>query len=111
MSTEHSPSISSVVGGFQASCRPCGWTGTVSSDRVLPWYEVKAHRVKMEDPHEETFPATWEGGHSLIIEYGDCEIWARCQCTKTLGLGRPSTSLDEFGEAWEKHVMTEVSHA
>ena len=58
---------------------------------------------------EEDFPATWEGGHALVIEYGDCEFIGRCQCGKPLATIRPNQSLDEFGQPWEKHVMTEVN--
>jgi hypothetical protein len=58
---------------------------------------------------EENFTTTWEGGHALVIEYGDCEFYARCQCQKILGGPlRPDQSWDAFGLAWEKHVMTEV---
>jgi hypothetical protein len=57
---------------------------------------------------DEEFPATWEGGHALVIEYGDCELYARCQCMADFGSARPDESWDRFGMAWEKHVMTEV---
>lgn len=56
------------------------------------------------------FPATLSGGHALIVEYGDEEIYAYCQCGKALGMCRPSQPIDRFSAKWERHVMTEVSH-
>ena len=55
------------------------------------------------DPHAEEFPATWAGGHALIIEFGDEELSARCQCGGWTGeVLRP----DQFyGGPWEGHVM------
>lgn len=57
---------------------------------------------------DEDFPTTWEGGHSLVIEYGDCEFYGRCQCGKELGMQTPNKPLDNLGTKWERHVMTEV---
>ncbi|WP_411119021.1 hypothetical protein [Streptomyces sp. 058-1L] len=57
---------------------------------------------------DEDFPTTWEGGHALVIEYGDCEIYGRCQCGKQLGMVTPDKPLDRFAGPWERHVMTEV---
>jgi len=58
---------------------------------------------------EETFPATWEGGHALVVEYGDCELYGRCQCGTPFGSIRPNQSIDTaFVQKWERHVMTEV---
>lgn len=51
---------------------------------------------------DEEFPATWEGGHALVIEFGDEQLLARCQCGTPLGDGRPGTPLD----TWERHVMS-----
>jgi hypothetical protein len=51
------------------------------------------------------FPATWHGGHALIIEFGDEELFARCQCGADLGGGTPGKSLDDFSLPWERHVM------
>jgi hypothetical protein len=59
-------------------------------------------------PVDEEFPATWAGGHALVIEFGDEEFLARCQCGEGLGYGAPSESLDKFQYPWERHVMTEV---
>jgi hypothetical protein len=56
------------------------------------------------------FPPTLEGGHALIVEYGDEEIYGTCQCGKALAKGRPDQSIDRFCGPWERHVMTEVPH-
>lgn len=55
------------------------------------------------------FPATLSGGHALIVEFGDEEIYGYCQCGKTLGMLRPSQPLDRLAGSWERHVMTEVA--
>jgi hypothetical protein len=34
------------------------------------------------------FPTTLSGGHALIVEYGDCEFYGRCQCGKSHQPGR-----------------------
>lgn len=54
----------------------------------------------------EVFPATWEGGHALVIEFGDEAVYARCQCMVPLGVGTPDTPLDSFAMSWETHVMS-----
>jgi len=59
-------------------------------------------RERGADPE---FPATWAGGHALVVEFGDEELIARCQCGVLLGERAPSTPLDEFGQRWERHVM------
>ncbi|NUR42026.1 MAG: hypothetical protein HOV73_18260 [Streptomyces sp.] len=51
------------------------------------------------------FPATWDGGHSLVVEYGDCELYGRCQCGETFGSMTPDMPLDGFASPWERHVM------
>ena len=59
---------------------------------------------------DEDFPTTWEGGHALVIEYGDCEFYGRCLCGKKLGMVTPDKYRDDaFSGKWEHHVMTEVS--
>lgn len=58
------------------------------------------------DEEDDEFPATWRGGHALIIEFGDEELLCRCQCGKPLGTGTALTSLDDFARPWERHVMT-----
>jgi hypothetical protein len=61
-------------------------------------------------PDDEHFRTTWEGGHALVIEYGDCEFYGRCQCGKTFGMVTPDRFRDEvFGGKWERHVLTEVA--
>lgn len=56
------------------------------------------------------FPTTLEGGHALIVEYGDCEFLGSCQCGKGFGTVTPDRFRDDvFGSKWERHVMTEVS--
>lgn len=52
------------------------------------------------------FPATWGGGHALVIEYGDCEMYGRCQCGERFGMATPDKPLDRFAGPWERHVMT-----
>lgn len=55
------------------------------------------------------FPTTLEGGHALIVEYGDCEFYGSCQCGKQLGMVTPDQfGGGAFGVEWERHVMTEV---
>jgi len=54
---------------------------------------------------DEDYPATWAGGHALVIEFGDEEITGHCQCGDPFGTGTPATSLDTFAQPWEKHVM------
>jgi len=59
---------------------------------------------------DEGFRTTWEGGHALVIEYGDCEFYGRCQCGKELGMVTPNRYRDDvFSTKWERHVMTEVA--
>lgn len=59
---------------------------------------------------DEDFRTTWAGGHALVIEYGDCEFYGRCQCGKDFGMVRPDRFRDDvFGGKWERHVMTEVA--
>ena len=53
--------------------------------------------------------ATLDGGHALIVEYGDCELYGSCQCGASLGSIRPDKPLDRFAGPWERHVMTEVN--
>ena len=65
---------------------------------------------------EEEFSTTWVGGHALIIEFGDCEIYGMCQCwlaggpdiRNHFGMIRPDQSLDTFSPKWERHVMQDV---
>lgn len=49
-------------------------------------------------------------GHELIISYGDCELYGRCQCGKSFGYIKPNQSIDEvLAMKWERHVMLEVT--
>lgn len=57
-------------------------------------------------PDDEDFRTTWEGGHALVIEYGDCEMYGRCQCGERFGMATPDKPLDRFAGPWERHVMT-----
>jgi hypothetical protein len=59
--------------------------------------------------NDETFLTTWEGGHALVIEYGDCEFYGRCQCGKTFGMATPNRfRADTFCDKWEQHVMRDL---
>lgn len=58
---------------------------------------------------EEIIKTTWEGGHALVVEYGDCEFYGRCQCGAPFGHTRPDESWEtKFGLAWERHTILEV---
>lgn len=71
------------------------------TDRFVPATSV---------PDIDDFRTTWEGGHALITEYGDCEFYGRCQCGKDFGMVTPNRyRADVFGTKWERHVMTEVA--
>lgn len=55
------------------------------------------------------FPETWQGGHAMIIEYGDCEFYASCQCGAPLGMATPdrfTAMLPRFADAWENHSVS-----
>jgi len=55
---------------------------------------------------DSEFPATWEGGHALVIEFGDEELIGRCQCGTSFGYRTPDKTLDSFADTWERHVMS-----
>lgn len=58
---------------------------------------------------EEVFPTTQEGGHALMIEYGDCEFYGSCQCGVEFGMAKPNESWEtKFGRKWERHTTLEV---
>ncbi len=65
------------------------------------------------EPHaaepDPDFRETLAGGHALVVEYGDCELIASCQCGKSLGMTTPDSSLDTFVPGWERHTNTEVN--
>lgn len=55
---------------------------------------------------DDEFATTLAGGHALIVEYGDCEFYGRCQCGTDFGMVTPDKFRDDvFGSAWERHVM------
>jgi hypothetical protein len=56
-------------------------------------------------PQDPEFPATWAGGHALVLEYGDEEMHGRCQCGQRFTPQRPDKPLDGFAGPWERHVM------
>ncbi|WP_055535664.1 hypothetical protein [Streptomyces graminilatus] len=66
------------------------------------------HEPHDPDPNPD-FRETLDGGHALVVEYGDCEMHASCQCGTRFGLTTPDASLDTFVPAWEHHTNTEVS--
>lgn len=81
--------------------------GQTMPDAVF--YDQPAITVERHQEPDPEFPATKAGGHSLTVEYGDCELYGTCQCGKDLGSIRPNQSLDTtLAQAWERHVMTEV---
>lgn len=82
---------------------PKGWTHTYTG---LHGCSLTPDLMPVAEPLDTDFPATWMGGHALVIEFGDEEILARCQCGKSLGGGSPAISLDNFIKPWERHVMT-----
>ena len=52
------------------------------------------------------FPESWEGGHALIIEYGDCEFISHCQCGKWLDTSNPARfNADHVTGRWEQHCV------
>jgi hypothetical protein len=51
------------------------------------------------------FPATQQGGHALIVEYGDEELHGTCQCGKQLRTITPDKPIDQLATPWESHVM------
>lgn len=58
-------------------------------------------------PDDAEFPATLAGGHALIIEFGDEEMFGQCSCGDPLGnlVIRPNESVERFASLWEQHVM------
>lgn len=64
---------------------------------------LAAITAKQADPDFET---TLNGGHALIVEYGDCEFYGTCQCGAKFGMVTPDRYRDDvFGDKWERHVM------
>ncbi|MEU8760703.1 hypothetical protein [Streptomyces sp. NPDC048659] len=69
---------------------------------------ARADREPRETPPDPDFRETLAGGHALIVELGDCELIASCQCGASFGRTTPDASLDTFVPGWERHAMTEV---
>jgi hypothetical protein len=67
--------------------------------------EAAAPLLHAAGPVDEEFPASWAGGHALVIEFGDEEFIARCQCGIPFGARNPASSLDLWQQPWERHVM------
>ncbi|MGW0795139.1 hypothetical protein [Streptomyces sp. NPDC002692] len=67
-----------------------------------------AHREPRDSEPDADFPATLAGGHSLVVEYGDCELHGSCQCGRRLGTITPAGSADHLAGLWERHVLTEL---
>lgn len=74
----------------------------------IAWDEIGQQYARTDQLlRDEEFTATWAGGHALVIEYGDCEFYGRCQCGATFGTVTPDRYRgDVFGDKWEHHVMT-----
>jgi hypothetical protein len=73
--------------------------------RVREYPQTQQYAPAGQLLRDEEFEATWAGGHALVIEYGDCEMYGRCQCGKRFGMNTPDVSLDAFSTPWEQHVM------
>lgn len=73
----------------------------------IAWDEIgQQYAPAAELLRDEEFRTTWEGGHALVIEYGDCEFHGRCQCGARFGTVTPNRYRDDvFGDKWERHVM------
>ncbi|MEU6340230.1 hypothetical protein ABZ883_04675 [Streptomyces sp. NPDC046977] len=69
---------------------------------TVPAYDVRP------SPDDDVERASWEGGHALIVELGDCELHGRCQCGTQLGTVRVDKPLDDLACSWERHVMVDV---
>lgn len=73
----------------------------------IAWDEISQKYARTSELlRDEEFQTTWEGGHALITEYGDCEFYGRCQCGAEFGMVTPNRYRDDaFGAKWERHVM------
>ncbi|MFM9542276.1 hypothetical protein [Streptomyces turgidiscabies] len=69
----------------------------------------RADREPRDPDPDPDFRETLGGGHALVVEYGDCELHASCQCGYPLGMTTPNASLDTFVSGWERHTNTGVS--
>lgn len=57
-----------------------------------------------EEPDPE-FRETWAGGHAMIVQYGDCEFIASCQCGLHLVTLRPDEPTSVMFARWAAHTM------
>ncbi|MFD5656971.1 hypothetical protein [Streptomyces hirsutus] len=69
---------------------------------------ARAFREPHADPPDLEFRETLAGGHALVIEYGDCEVFGSCQCGRRLGVVPPAKPIDALAGLWERHTTTEV---
>jgi hypothetical protein len=109
------PTLDGGSGTGGGKCRNCagpikrcgdgakGWVHTVTS---LSGCSLLPGMAPIAEPVDTEFPATWAGGHALIVEFGDEEFIARCLCGEPFGYCSPADSLDRFQEPWERHVMS-----
>ncbi|MET9815283.1 hypothetical protein [Streptomyces sp. NPDC006355] len=70
---------------------------------------ARAFREPHADPPDLEFRETLAGGHALVIEYGDCELFGSCQCGRRLGRITPGKPLDALAVPWERHTCTELT--
>ncbi|WP_329492461.1 hypothetical protein OG618_37440 (plasmid) [Kitasatospora sp. NBC_01246] len=69
------------------------------------WTAAAAAAAAYTRNPDPQFPASLAGGHALVLEYGDCEILASCQCGQRLGTSTPDRPLDDHATTWERHVI------
>ena len=96
------------AGDYEAGPPPenHGWYGdTVTATAMRQLALLKKRWVPVDEVDDE-MPATLRGGHALVVEYGDCELYGRCQCGIGFGAVTPDKTLERFAQRWERHVMT-----
>lgn len=79
--------------------------------RFTNWHQARAEIQTAIGGLDEEYPSTWGGGHALVIEYGDCELYGRCQCGERFGMVKPDKPIDRFAGKWERHVMLGLGKA
>ncbi|MBE4790971.1 hypothetical protein [Streptomyces caniscabiei] len=89
-----------ILNALQAAGRTPGQAATLLA---------QADREPRHPDPDPDFRETLGGGHALVVEYGDCELVASCQCGKPLGETTPDASVDTFLPGWERHTNTEVT--
>ncbi|MFF3891345.1 hypothetical protein [Streptomyces sp. NPDC001914] len=119
--TQH-PSRSSEEEDTRAGSQPAGAASTARAEILAVLEDAgynaaaaaellgRAYREPQDADPDPDFLETLAGGHALIVQYGDCELHAACQCGRRLGMCAPDASLDTFVPGWERHTNTEVSH-